>query len=62
LTLSDRKVGQKDSIINIYMISLPVGYFHAADCSLNRKRNLEPGLQLLLSAEVVIVTRADFFV
>jgi hypothetical protein len=42
-------------------LSLPVGYFHAADCFIIGKRNLEPGLELLvLRVKVASVTLGDF--
>jgi hypothetical protein len=47
LMFSFREVGQKICNHQHILFSLPVGYFHAADCPLIWKRNLEPGLELI---------------
>jgi hypothetical protein len=54
LMFAFEEVGQKTAITKIYMFSLPVGYFHAADLSLIGKRNLEPGLELIMLRVIVV--------
>jgi hypothetical protein len=45
---SFREVGQKICHHRDILFGLPVGYFHAADCFLIGKFNLEPGLELIV--------------
>jgi hypothetical protein len=55
------EVGQKIRNHRDLLFSLPVGYFHAADCSLIGKRNLEPGLELINSRmKVACAALGDF--
>jgi hypothetical protein len=61
LMFSYREVGQKICNHGHLLFSLPVGYFHAADCPLIWKCNLEPGLELIvLRVKIASVTLGGF--
>jgi hypothetical protein len=61
LTFSFSEIGQKILDHRVILFGSPVGYFHAADRSLIGKRNLEPGLELIvLRVKVACVALGDF--
>jgi hypothetical protein len=47
---------------DIYMFSLPAGYFHSADPYLIGKHNLKPGIELILRVKIVGVRPGPFSV